>query len=61
MTDQGTKGAIKTATGQVEEGLGRLTGDRHEQAKGKVRQVQGSAQHGLGRIQDTVRRLKNQL
>ena len=61
MTDQDTKGAISKATGKVEEGLGRLTGDRHEQAKGKVRQVQSSAQHGLGRIQDTVRRLKNQL
>jgi uncharacterized protein YjbJ (UPF0337 family) len=59
MTDQHTKGAINKAQGEVEEGLGKLTGDRRQQAKGKARQVQGSAQQGLGHIQDAVRRPKN--
>jgi uncharacterized protein YjbJ (UPF0337 family) len=56
MTDQHTKGAINKAKGEVEEGLGKLTGDRQQQAKGKAKQVQGSAQQGLGNIQAAVRR-----
>jgi uncharacterized protein YjbJ (UPF0337 family) len=47
MTDLHAKGATNKAKGQVEEGLGKLTGDRHEEAKGKVKQVQGSAQQGV--------------
>jgi uncharacterized protein YjbJ (UPF0337 family) len=56
MTDLRAKGAINKAKGQVEEGLGKLTGDRHEEAKGKVKQVQGSAQQSLGDLQDATRR-----
>jgi uncharacterized protein YjbJ (UPF0337 family) len=56
MTDLRAKGAINKAKGQVEEGLGKLTGDRREEAKGKVKQVQGSAQQGLGDLQDATRR-----
>jgi len=56
MTDLRAKGATNKAKGQVEEGLGKLTGDRHEEAKGKVKQVQGSAQQGLGDLQDATRR-----
>lgn len=56
MTDEHTKGTANKAQGKVEEELGKLTGDRRQQAKGKARQVQGSAQQGLGKIQDAVRR-----
>jgi uncharacterized protein YjbJ (UPF0337 family) len=56
MTDLRAKGTINKAEGQVEEGLGKLTGDRHEEAKGKVKQVQGSAQQGVADIQDAGRR-----
>lgn len=56
MTDQHTKGAINKAEGKVEEGVGKLTGDRKMQAKGKAKQVQGSAQQGLGHIQDAIKR-----
>jgi uncharacterized protein YjbJ (UPF0337 family) len=56
MTDLHAKGAINKAKGQVEEGLGKLTGDRHEEAKGKVKQVQGSAEESLGDLQDAGRR-----
>jgi len=55
MTDEHTKGAISKVRGKVEEGLGKLTGDRSQQAKGKVRQVQGEGQEGLGDLQDAVR------
>jgi uncharacterized protein YjbJ (UPF0337 family) len=55
MADLRTKGATNKAKGQVEEGLGKLTGDRHEEAKGKVKQAQGSAQESLGDLQGAAR------
>ena len=55
MTDEHTKGAISKAKGTIEEGLGKLTGDKEEQAHGKAKQVQGDAQKGLGDIQDAIR------
>ena len=59
MTDLRAKGATNKAKGQVEEGLGKLTGDRHEEAKGKIKQVQGSAQQSVADIQDADRRPSN--
>jgi uncharacterized protein YjbJ (UPF0337 family) len=56
MADLRTKGATNKAKGQVEEGLGKLTGDRHEEAKGKVKQAEGSVQQSLGDLQDAARR-----
>ena len=55
MTDEHTKGDINKAKGKVEEGIGKLTGDRKEEDKGKAKQVRGSAQQSLGDIQDVVR------
>jgi uncharacterized protein YjbJ (UPF0337 family) len=59
VTDEHIKGAISKVEGKVEEGLGKLTGDKRQQARGKVRQVQGDAQKGLGDVQDAVRRPKD--
>ncbi len=59
MTDEHTKGAISTTEGKVEEGLGKLTGDKEQQAHGKAKQVQGAAQKGLGDVQDAVRGSKD--
>lgn len=56
MTNEHTKGAISKARGRIEEAVGKLTGDRREEARGKVRQVQGEAQEGLGDVQDAVRK-----
>ena len=55
MTNEQAKGAINTAKGDVQEKLGKLTGDDKLAAKGKLRQVQGKAQRGLGDVQDKVR------
>jgi len=55
MSDEHTKGAISTAEGKVEEGLGKLTGDREAQVHGKAKQAQGAAQKGLGDVQDAIR------
>lgn len=54
MTDQHAKGAINKTRGTVEEGLGKLTGDRKQQAKGTTRKVQGEAQELLGDVQDAL-------
>ena len=59
MSDEHVKGTLSKAQGTVEEGLGKVTGSKQEQARGKARQVQGSAQHGLGDIQDAARKSKN--
>lgn len=55
MTDEHTKGAISKATGTIEEGLGKLTGDKEQELHGKAKQVQGTGQKTLGDIQDAVR------
>lgn len=60
MTDEHAKGAISKATGTIEEGLGKLTGDKEAQAHGKARQVQGDAQEILGDVQDAIREPKHQ-
>ena len=59
MSDEHTKGAISTAKGKVEEGLGKLTGDKEAQVHGKAKQVQGAAQKGLGDVQDAIREPKD--
>ena len=55
MTDEHAKGDVSMVKGKVQEGLGRLTGNRQQQVRGKVKQVQGRAQEKLGDIQDAVR------
>jgi uncharacterized protein YjbJ (UPF0337 family) len=57
MTGERTKGSINKATGKAQEGLGKLTGDRSQQAKGKAKQIQGSVQQGIGNVQDVNRPL----
>jgi uncharacterized protein YjbJ (UPF0337 family) len=55
MTDEHAKGAIIKVQGEVEGGLGKLTGTRRQQAKGRGRQIKGVVQEGLGDVQDAVR------
>ena len=59
MTDLHATGATNKAKGQVEEGLGKLTGNRHQEAKGKVKQVEGSAQQSVADIQNAGRNPSN--
>ncbi len=56
MADQHAKGAVSTVKGTVNEGVGKLTGDKKLEAKGKVQKVQGDVQGGLGDVQDAVRK-----
>jgi uncharacterized protein YjbJ (UPF0337 family) len=59
-TDEHTTGAISKATGTIEEGLGKLTGDKEQQVHGKFKEVQGDAQKTLGDVQDAILEPKRQ-
>jgi len=59
MTDEHTKGTISKVTGEVEEGLGKLTGNKEQELHGKAKQVQGAGQEVLGDIQDVIRGTKD--
>ena len=48
-------GAARTMAGKVEEGFGRLTGDRETQGQGIADQIAGTATNTFGRAKDTVR------
>ena len=54
MGDQHAEGAVSTVKGTVNEGVGKLTGDKKLETKGKVQKVQGKAQDGLGDVQDAL-------
>ena len=56
MADQHAKGAVSTAKGTVNEGVGKLTGDKKLEAKGKVQKVQGKAQDSLDDVQNALSR-----
>ena len=44
----------RTVKGTVNEGVGKLTGDKKQETKGNVQQVEGKAQDGLGDVQDAI-------
>lgn len=50
MNKDEVKGKGKQMEGQIREGVGKLTGNKTEQAKGKVEQVEGKAQQEVGKI-----------
>ena len=50
MTDQRIEGAATRAEGQVQNGLGRMTGDTKMQFDGKVKEMKGKALDAYGRV-----------
>lgn len=48
------KGGMKKMGGKVQEGLGKLTGDRSMETKGKMKQAEGSLQEGVGNAERNV-------
>jgi uncharacterized protein YjbJ (UPF0337 family) len=55
MTGLRTKGTVNKVTGRVEEGLGKLTGNRAQQSTGKTKQYKGAAQQGVANLQDAAK------
>lgn len=52
MTDQRIEGAATRAEGQVQNGLGRMTGDGRLQLEGRINEVKGKALDAYGRVID---------
>lgn len=57
MTDQRIEGLATQTEGQVQNGLGKLTGDTKLQLEGKFNEVKGKAAEGYGRVIDGVEKL----
>jgi len=55
MNKNQVKGAAKDAIGKVQEGAGKLTGNKQQQAKGLGKQAAGKAQKGVGDATEAVR------
>ena len=54
MNDQQAKGTLVKVRGTLESFLGRLTGNRRQDAKGVAHQAEGTMRHGIGDIQQAV-------
>jgi uncharacterized protein YjbJ (UPF0337 family) len=54
MNEDRVIGNAKNVGGQVEEGLGRATGDVKSQLQGKAKQVEGAAQDVYGQVKESA-------
>jgi len=54
MNRDQVKGTAKDVTGKVQEGVGKATGNREQEAKGEAKQVEGKVQKGVGNLKDKV-------
>ncbi|MFQ4136822.1 CsbD family protein [Nodosilinea sp. PGN35] len=50
------KATAKDLEGKVQEGAGKVTGDREAQAKGKAKQAESDVRHGVEDAKDNVKR-----
>lgn len=50
------KATAKDVEGKLQEGAGKLTGDREAQAKGKAKQAESDVRHGVEDAKDNVKR-----
>ena len=49
------KGKIKQAEGNVQEKVGRATGNRKQEVHGRAKQVDGHIQEGIGKVKNAVK------
>jgi uncharacterized protein YjbJ (UPF0337 family) len=54
MNEQQTKGILATTRGSIEGFLGRLTGNRRQQAAGVVHTTEGNVRKGVGDVQQAI-------
>ena len=55
MNKDQVKGTAKDIAGKVQEGAGKVTGDREQEAKGLAKQVEGKTQKKVGDAKETVK------
>ncbi len=58
MNKDQIKGAVKTAAGNVQKQVGKITGSEEQQVKGQVKIVKGKAQRALGDAKESIQDLK---
>ena len=55
MNKDQVKGAVKDATGKLQEKVGEVTGNTDQQDKGVVKQVEGKVQKAYGDVKEVVK------
>ena len=56
MDKEHVKGAADKASGAINEGIGKATGDSSMQAKGKIDKAKGEARETLGDAKDALKK-----
>ena len=54
MKDEQVKGKLKEGAGEAQEKLGRMTGDRKQEARGHAREQEGKVQKKVGDLKDGI-------
>lgn len=49
------EGAAKTNAGKVQEGAGKILGDKKMQAEGAAKKIEGEVQNAAGGVKDAIR------
>lgn len=54
MNDDKVEGKVKEIGGKAQEHIGRITGDRDQEAKGEANQVEGKVQKKVGDVKEAL-------
>ena len=54
MNEEQVKGKIKEGVGEAQEHLGRVTGNREQEARGHAREQEGKVQKKVGDVEEGV-------
>ena len=54
MKDEQAKGKIKQGVGEAQEHLGRMTGNRKQEARGHAREQEGKVEKKVGDVKDAA-------
>jgi uncharacterized protein YjbJ (UPF0337 family) len=57
MNEQQVKGKLKEGAGEVQEQVGRVTGNREQEVKGHAREQEGKVQKKVGDLQDAAEKI----
>lgn len=58
MNKDQVKGAVKDASGKVQEKAGRVTGNQEQESKGLGKQAEGKTQKTVGDVKEAVKDLR---
>jgi len=57
MKDEQVKGKMKQGMGEAQEHLGRMTGNRQQEARGHAREQEGKVEKKVGDVKDAADKL----